>query len=188
LIQRDVLDGEYASSLIDERAVYEIRRLRAISFIVGENLRGTQEFRCAVIDVIVARVVHVLAVVIWIGGVSMVTTVVLPAFRHQALGGNSAQAFQAIERRFVWQARTALVVVGLTGFCMTVRLELCSHFRSAGFWWMHAMVCLWLLFAIILFIAEPLTSRRSRAVSYRRVVSPRRDWRGCSGGIGSCSH
>jgi uncharacterized membrane protein len=86
-------------------------------------------------DVIVARVLHVLAVVIWIGGVSMVTTVVLPALRRQALGGNSAQAFQAIERRFVWQARTALVAVGLTGLYMTARLELWSRVGLAGFWW-----------------------------------------------------
>jgi uncharacterized membrane protein len=129
-----------------------------------------------VIDVIVARVLHVLAVVIWIGGVSVVTTVVLPAVRRQALGGNSAQAFQAIERRFVWQARTALVVVGLTGVYMTARLELWSRFRSAEFWWMHAMVCLWLLFAIILFIAEPIMSRRSRAVSTSSHSAARLAW------------
>ena len=116
-------------------------------------------------DIIVARILHVLFVVVWIGGVSMVTTVVLPAVRRRALGGNSAEAFQAIERRFVWQARTAVVMVGLTGLYMTARLELWSRFRSAEFWWMHAMVCLWLLFAIVLFIAEPLISRRSRAAS-----------------------
>jgi len=115
-------------------------------------------------DVIVARILHVLAVVIWIGGVSMVTTVVLPAVRRRAFGEDSAQAFQAIERRFVWQARAALIVVGITGLYMTARLELWSRFRSAEFWWMHAMVCLWLLFAIILFIAEPLVSRRARGV------------------------
>lgn len=106
----------------------------------------------------------------------MVTTVVLPAVRRQALGGNSAQAFQAIERRFVWQARTALIVVGLTGFYMTARLELWSRFRSAEFWWMHAMVCLWLLFAIILFIAEPLMSRRSRAVLTSGQAAARLAW------------
>ena len=128
------------------------------------------------IDVVVARVLHVLAVVIWIGGVSMVTTVVLPAVRRQALGGNSAQAFQAIERRFVWQARTALIVVGLTGLFMTARLELWTRFCSAEFWRMHAMVCLWLLFAIILFVADPLMSRRSRAVSTSRQSAARLAW------------
>ena len=37
-------------------------------------------------DVIVARALHVLAVVIWIGGVAMATTVVLPAVRRGDLG------------------------------------------------------------------------------------------------------
>jgi uncharacterized membrane protein len=106
-------------------------------------------------DVVVARALHVLAVVIWIGGVSMATTVVLPAVRRGDLGPNRLQAFQAIERRFAWQARTAVIVVGVTGFYMTARLDLWDRFRSATFWWMHAMVCVWLLFAFVLFVAEP---------------------------------
>jgi hypothetical protein len=32
------------------------------------------------------------------------------------------QAFQAIEHRFIWQARTAIILVGLTGLYMTMRL------------------------------------------------------------------
>jgi hypothetical protein len=38
------------------------------------------------------------------------------------------------------------VIVGLTGFYMTQRLELWERFWSSEFWWMHAMVCLWLVF------------------------------------------
>jgi uncharacterized membrane protein len=127
-------------------------------------------------DVIVARVLHVLAVVIWIGGVSMVTTIVLPAVRRQAFGGDSAQAFQAVERRFVWQARAALIVVGVTGLYMTARLDLWNRFRSEEFWWMHAMVCLWVLFAIILFIAEPIVSRRVRAAPMNVRAEKRLAW------------
>ena len=102
-----------------------------------------------------ARALHVLAVVIWIGGVTMATTVALPAIRRGNLGPDRLKAFQAIEHRFAWQARTAIILVGLTGFYMTWRLDLWERFRTADFWWMHAMVCLWLLFAFILFIAEP---------------------------------
>lgn len=109
---------------------------------------------------LLARALHVLAVVIWIGGVTMATTVALPAIRRGDLGPNRLQAFQAIEHRFAWQARTAVVVVGLTGLYMIWQLDLWGRFRSASFWWMHAMVCLWLLFAFVLFIAEPLILRR----------------------------
>ena len=103
-------------------------------------------------DVIAARALHVLVVVIWIGGVSMATTVVLPSVRRGGLGPDRLRAFRAIEHRFAWQARTAIIVVGLTGFYMTWRLDLWDRFRTAAFWWMHAMVCLWLLFAFVLFV------------------------------------
>jgi hypothetical protein len=59
---------------------------------------------------------------------------------------------------------------------MTTRLDLWNRFRSAEFWWMHAMVCLWLLFSIILFVAEPLMSRRSRAVPTSGRFSARLAW------------
>jgi uncharacterized membrane protein len=113
-----------------------------------------------VTDIILARALHVLAVVIWIGGVSMATTVALPALRRGDFGEDRLQAFQAIKRRFVWQARTAVIVVGLTGFYMTWRLDLWDRFHSANFWWMHAMVCLWLLFVFVLFVAEPFIVHR----------------------------
>ena len=45
-------------------------------------------------DVVIARALHVLAVVIWIGGVSMVTTVALPAIRRGDLGGDWLQALE----------------------------------------------------------------------------------------------
>jgi uncharacterized membrane protein len=111
-------------------------------------------------DVVIARALHVLAIVVWIGGVMMATTVVLPAVRRGDLGSDRLKAFQAIEHRFVWQARTAVIVVGLTGFYMLARLDLWGRFQSAQFWWMHAMVCMWLLFALTLFVIEPFILHR----------------------------
>lgn len=110
-------------------------------------------------DIVLARALHVLAVVVWIGGVAMATTVVLPAIRRGDVGADGLGVFQAIERRFVWQARTA-VVVGLTGFYMSARLDLWERFQSTQFWWMHAMVCVWLLFMLVLFVIEPLILHR----------------------------
>ena len=66
-------------------------------------------------DFALARALHVLAVVIWIGGVAMVTTVILPSVRRGDLGPNRLQTFEAIERRFSWHARIAILIVGLTG-------------------------------------------------------------------------
>jgi uncharacterized membrane protein len=111
-------------------------------------------------SVVIARALHVLGVVIWIGGVAMVTTVALPAVRRGDLGADRLKAFQAIEHRFVWQARTAVIIVGLTGFYISARLDLWERFKSAQFWWMHAMIFLWLMFAFVLFVAEPFVLRR----------------------------
>jgi uncharacterized membrane protein len=86
-------------------------------------------------DIVIARALHVLAVVIWIGGMAMATTVVLPAVRRGDLGADRRKAFEAIEHRFVWQARTAVIIVGLTGFYMSARLDLwggSNHHNSGG--------------------------------------------------------
>lgn len=116
--------------------------------------------RRSVDDLALARALHVLAVVIWIGGVAMVTTVILPSVRRGDLGANRLHAFEAIERRFSWHARIAILIVGITGLYMIDRADLWDRFRSGEFWWMHAMVALWLVFAALLFVAEPLIPRR----------------------------
>jgi uncharacterized membrane protein len=111
-------------------------------------------------DIAIALALHVLSIVIWIGGVSFVTTVVLPALRSGALGADRLRAFSAVESRFVWQARTAILIVGASGLYLLWRLDLWGSFTASGFWWMDAMVGLWLLFAILLFVAEPFVIDR----------------------------
>ena len=108
----------------------------------------------------IARALHVLAVVLWIGGVGFVTTVLLPAIRRLKTPTERVAFFDAIERRFAWQARATTLLAGLTGFYITTRLDLWSRFHSAAYWWMHAMVAVWLLFTMMLFIAEPLVLHR----------------------------
>jgi uncharacterized membrane protein len=112
-------------------------------------------------DIAVARAIHVFAVVVWIGGVAMVTTVILPIVRHSER--DRWTLLEAVERRFVWQARIATLLVAASGSYMVGRLDLWDRFRTIEFWWMHAMVLLWLIFTLILFIGEPLIKRRRRA-------------------------
>jgi uncharacterized membrane protein len=127
-------------------------------------------------DVIIARALHVLGVVIWIGGVSFVTTVVLPAIRGGQLGEDRLKNFHAVEHRFVWQARSAILLVGFTGFYMCWRLDLWDRFRDATFWWMHAMLCVWLLFTLILFVLEPFVLHRHFPSWVRKQPSAALAW------------
>jgi len=113
-----------------------------------------------VTDVVFARVAHVLAVVLWIGGVGMVTTVVLPAIRRSYPAEQRFCVFHGMEARFARQARFATLIAGISGFYMTWRLDAWDRFQTSGFWWMHAMVLTWLVFTLMLFIAEPLFLER----------------------------
>lgn len=107
-------------------------------------------------DLTVARALHVLAIVHWIGGLTMVTAVILPAIRRYPDRTRRAALFESIEGGFAWQARISVTLAGLTGFYMTDRLDAWDRFLDPGTWWMHAMVLLWAFFTIMLFIAEPL--------------------------------
>jgi len=107
-------------------------------------------------DATLARALHVLAVVLWIGGVVFVTTVLLPAVRDLHAPAKRVVFFETAERRFGRQARVTTMLAGLSGFYMVVRLGLWDRFLSAEYWWMHAMVAVWLLFTLMLFVAEPL--------------------------------
>jgi uncharacterized membrane protein len=128
-------------------------------------------------DIVVARVLHVLSVVLWIGGVGMVTTVLLPSIRRAYPAARRFAVFHVMEARFAGQARITTVVAGASGFYMAWRLDAWDRFLSASFWWMHAMVLTWLLFTLMLFVAEPWFLERflaQRAASapestYRRV-------------------
>ncbi|PJK30178.1 hypothetical protein [Minwuia thermotolerans] len=107
-------------------------------------------------DLTIARAIHVLAVVHWIGGVFMVTAVILPAVRRFAEPSRRMELFEAVEGRFSAQAKISVALAGLSGFWMTWRLDAWHRFAEAGFWWMHAMFAVWLVFAVVLFVAEPL--------------------------------
>ena len=119
----------------------------------------------------IALVLHVLAVVVWIGGVAMVTTVILPVARKLKRPEEQIAFFTSIERRFVWFARGAVLIVGLSGFDMVQRLRLWSVLNSLRYWWLCAMVLVWLLFALILFVAEPLLKTR---IEKRMMAVPER--------------
>jgi uncharacterized membrane protein len=107
-------------------------------------------------DVTLVRALHVLVVVLWIGGVALVTTVLLPAVRDLHAPAERVVFFETIERRFGNQARFTTALAGLSGVYMLVRLGLWDRFLSLEYWWMHAMVAVWLLFTVMLFVAEPL--------------------------------
>lgn len=107
-------------------------------------------------DYFLARALHVLGVVLWIGGVAMVTTVLLPAVFRVPDAADPVGFFERLESGFARQARWTTLITGLSGFWLTHRLGAWERFLDPAWWWMHAMVLVWAVFTLMLFVLEPL--------------------------------
>lgn len=107
-------------------------------------------------DFIAARVLHVLSVVFWIGGVAMVTTILLPSVRQFKTAEERVAFFEQVEGRFALQSRITTVLAGLSGFYLVHILNAWSRFGQAEYWWMTMMVVVWIIFTLMLFVLEPL--------------------------------
>lgn len=108
----------------------------------------------------IARALHVLGVVLWIGGVAFVTAVLLPAVRRFKEKDEQVAFFEDVESRFARQARYSTLLTGASGFWMVWRYDMWSRFAEPSFWWMHAMVAVWAVFTLMLFVLEPLLLHR----------------------------
>ena len=107
-----------------------------------------------------ARVLHVLAAVFWIGGVAMVTAVLLPAVRRLGTPEERVVFFEQVERGFAAQSRVTTLIVAASGSYLVYRLDWWERFSHLEYWWMHAMVAVWAIFTLILFVLEPLFPHR----------------------------
>jgi len=107
-------------------------------------------------DLNIARVIHILGVVLWIGGVAFVTTVLLPTVKSFKSKEERINFFEQAEHKFAKQARITTLLVGLSGFHMVARYNMWERFIDLSYWWMHLMVLIWLIFTLLLFVLEPL--------------------------------
>ena len=105
---------------------------------------------------VLARVVHILAVVMWIGGVAFVTTVLIPALKNLASDDKRLELFERLEGRFAFQAKATTLLTGLSGLWMLDYLNAWSRYLEPQFWWLHLMTLVWLIFSLVLFVLEPL--------------------------------
>ncbi len=115
---------------------------------------------------------HVVSIVFWIGGVGFVTLVLLPALSF--LPEETRFAFFAeCERRFGAQARVLILIAGASGGALIARLHLAGALRHGHAWGIEAMIALWVVFAVLLFVLEPLVlhkaMRRLAQTDARRV-------------------
>lgn len=103
-----------------------------------------------------ARIIHVIAVILWIGGVSMVTTVLIPAIKKMKSKEERIATFEMIEGKFATQAKITTLLTGLSGLYMLYELDGWNRYLDYRFWWIHAMTSVWFIFTLILYVLEPL--------------------------------
>jgi uncharacterized membrane protein len=109
---------------------------------------------------IIARVLHVLGVVLWIGGVAFVTVVLLPEVKRLREPAERIEFFEKMEAGFARHARVTTLVTGLSGIYLVHSLGAWERFAELQYWWMHAMVLVWGVFTLMLFVLEPLWLHR----------------------------
>ncbi len=109
---------------------------------------------------IIARTLHVVGVVLWIGGVAFVTTVLIPSLKKIADPDNRLDLFEQLERQFAFQARIVVLITGITGYYMLDFLQAWDRYQHLTYWWMHLMTFIWVIFALVLFALEPLFLHR----------------------------
>ncbi len=102
-----------------------------------------------------ARAIHVLAIVHWIGGVFFVTCVLMPALKKKYEPKEWFPIFESLENSFAFQAKISTVLAGLSGFYLFHYMNIWSRLLELKYWYMHTMILTWFLFTMMLFVLEP---------------------------------
>ena len=103
-----------------------------------------------------ARALHVIGVVLWIGGVAFVTTVLIPSLNNINDSTNKLELFEQLEGKFSFQAKLTTLLTGISGFYMVEVMNAWDRYQQLQFWWMHLMTLIWIVFTLVLFVLEPL--------------------------------
>jgi uncharacterized membrane protein len=109
---------------------------------------------------VLARIFHVIGVVLWIGGVAFVTTVLISSLKKITDSTNKLELFEQLESRFAFQAKFTVLITGFSGFYMLEATKAWERYWHLQFWWLHLMTLVWLLYALVLFVLEPLFLHR----------------------------
>ncbi len=103
---------------------------------------------------------HVVFVILWIGGLGFITIVVLPMIVRMQDPLQKVLFFQRIEHKFAPLAKLYNAIVGITGFVMLY----ISGWHTIMLTWkglsLLFMVAVWVFWAVMLFGLEPLVVRK----------------------------
>ncbi len=106
------------------------------------------------------HVTHLIAVILWIGGLAFITTMVFPIIIRTKDPLAKVLLFQKIEHRFAKTARIYNLITGASGIIMVLLMGWQSAlFTRAGIP-LLVMALIWVLWFIMLFGLEPLVIKK----------------------------
>jgi len=103
-------------------------------------------------DYVIALVIHIISIVIWIGGVAFVTLVTFPMILRMDKSLEMVMMFQGVEHRFGKIAKVMVILAGLSGLYLITVKGL-----STGVW---IMIVLWAVYASLLFGLEKMIFKK----------------------------
>ena len=101
---------------------------------------------------VIARVLHVIAVVLWIEGVAFVTTVLILTIRKSQAPEERLKTFELLESKFSFQSKLITLLAGISGF---YKLHVMGGWLTMS-WWKYLVIFVWLVFTFVLFVLDPL--------------------------------
>jgi len=106
------------------------------------------------------HIIHLLTVIIWIGGLGFITIIVLPMLIKWDDPLQKALTFQSIEHRFPPIARVYNVITGVTGFVMVYLTGWHRLYLTTKGIPLLIMTLIWFLWFVMLFGLEPLVVKK----------------------------
>lgn len=97
---------------------------------------------------------HVLSVVIWVGGVAFVTTIVFPVLARMEDSMAKVSFFIGFEKRFQLLAKILVIIVGATGFILFFHRGGFVSLGSKETMLLGYKFFIWLFYFVLLFGAE----------------------------------
>jgi putative copper export protein len=101
---------------------------------------------------VTALIIHVLSIVIWIGGVAFVTMITFPMIVRVDNSLEQVMMFQGTEHRFSKIAKFMVILAGLSGLYLIFEKGL-----SFGVW---VMIIIWTFYAALLFGLEKIIFKK----------------------------
>jgi uncharacterized membrane protein len=103
---------------------------------------------------------HVIGVVIWIGGVAFVTMILLPLIHVMTDPMEKAMLFQRVEHRFSRIVKVVIILVGVTGLYNLHQKGLYIIMPTLQGFWLDLMIAVYLFYALLIFGLEKALFKR----------------------------